>query len=207
MIIPMSWHALGEACRHARSWLDLDGRVRVSVNVSDRQFAQVDFSDQIEQAISESGVEGSAIQLEITERVVVHDLEAATTRFDRCHALGVEVLVDDFGTGQSSLTALHQLPIDAIKIDRSFVSRLEGEEGVEMVETILALAGSLDLRVIAEGVETHGQHRRLLELGCQVGQGYLFAHALEEDDATGLLRNGWTSPRPAPAWAPLEDMS
>ena len=112
----------------------------------------------------------------------------------RLHALGIDVLVDDFGTGQSSLTALHRLPIDGLKIDRSFVQRLEAEEGGKIVETVLALAKSLGLRVIAEGVETLGQRQLLLDLGCDVGQGFLCARALEGVEATDLLRDGKAVP-------------
>jgi len=194
MIVPMSWQALGEACRQTRAWLDVDAALKMSVNVSNRQFAQADFADRIEQVLDEVGIEGSAIQLEITERVMVQDHEAATTQVKRCHSLGIDVLVDDFGTGQSSLTALHRLPIDAVKIDRSFVNRLDAEEGGEIVETILALARSLGLRVVAEGIETLGQRQRLLQLGCNIGQGYLFAHALEGTEATRLLRSGTAGP-------------
>lgn len=194
MIVPMSWQALGAACRQAQAWLESDARPRLSVNVSDRQFAQDDFAEKVEQGLTEAGIDGSSIQLEITERVIIQDKEAATSQVERCHALGVEVLVDDFGTGQSSLTALHRLPIDAVKIDRSFVNRLDVDEGGELVETILALAGSLGVHVIAEGVETLGQRERLLELGCNVGQGYLFAHALEKGEATRLLREGKAGP-------------
>jgi len=194
MIVPMSWQALGEACRQTQAWLDVDPSLKMSVNVSNRQFAQADFADRIEQVLDEVGIRGSAIQLEITERVVVQDHEAASMQMKRCHSLGIEVLVDDFGTGQSSLTALHLLPIDAVKIDRSFVNRLNAEDGGEIVETILALAKSLGLRVVAEGIETLGQRDRLLQLGCRIGQGYLFAHALEGSVATRLLRGGKAGP-------------
>ena len=190
MIVPMSWLALRESCTQVQAWRKINPDLRVSVNVSNRQFAQTDFVDRIRQGLDEAEIDGSAIQLEITERVVMQDHEAATSRVQRCHALGLEVLVDDFGTGQSSLTALHRLPIDAVKIDRSFVNRLEAKEGGEIVEAILALADSLGLRVVAEGIETQGQRRRLLQLGCDIGQGYLFAHALEEAKATRLLIEG-----------------
>jgi diguanylate cyclase (GGDEF)-like protein/PAS domain S-box-containing protein len=194
MIVPMSWQALAKACRQTQAWLAVDAGLKMSVNVSNRQFAQADFTDRIAQVLEEVGIEGSAIQLEITERVVVQDHEVATSQMKRCHSLGIEVLVDDFGTGQSSLTALHRLPIDAVKIDRSFVNRLEAVEGGEIVETILALARSLDLRVVAEGIETLGQRERLLQLGCNIGQGYLFAHALEGSAATQLLQSGTAGP-------------
>lgn len=170
------------------------------MNVSDRQFGEDDFAAHIERGLIESGVEGSVIQLEVAERVVVQDHEAASSRVKGCHALGgVDVLVDDFGTGQSSLTALQRLPIDAVKIDRSFVNGLEDEEGGEMVETILALAKSLGLRVMAEGVETPGQRERLMQMGCNAGQGYLFGHALEGGEATRLLRSSKAGPERLPA--------
>ena len=192
MIVPMSWLALRESCGQVQAWRKINPDLRVSVNVSNRQFAQTDFVDRIQQGLDEAEIDGSAIQLEITERVVMQDHEAAMSRVQRCHALGLEVLVDDFGTGQSSLTALHRLPIDAVKIDRSFVNRLEAKDGGEIVEAILALAESLGLRVVAEGIETPGQRQRLLQLGCNIGQGYLFARALGGDDATRLLIDGIT---------------
>jgi diguanylate cyclase (GGDEF)-like protein/PAS domain S-box-containing protein len=194
MIVPLSWQVLDSVCQQAKPWVDVDSSLRMSVNVSDRQFAQDDFIDQVEQRLAAAGIEGDSLQLEITERVVILDLDAATARMKRLHALGIDVLVDDFGTGQSSLTALHRLPIDGVKIDRSFVQRLESEEGGKIVETVLALAKSLGLRVIAEGVETLGQRQLLLDLGCDVGQGFLCAHALEGAEATHLLRDGKAVP-------------
>jgi EAL domain-containing protein (putative c-di-GMP-specific phosphodiesterase class I) len=194
MIVPLSWQVLDSVCRQTQQWLNVDSDLRISVNVSDRQFAQDDFADQVEQRMATAGIEGRSLQLEITERVVILDLDAATARMKRLHALGIDVLVDDFGTGQSSLTALHRLPIDGVKIDRSFVQRLEAEEGRKIVETVLALAKSLGLRVIAEGVETLGQRQLLLDLGCDVGQGFLCAHALEGPDASDLLRSGKAVP-------------
>jgi len=144
----------------------------------------------VEQALSRTATPGSAVQLEITERVMVQDYEMTTAHLNQCHDLGVEILIDDFGTGQSSLTALHRLPVDTVKIDRSFVSRLEGNDGGAIVEAILALARSLDLHVVGEGIETPEQRSRLLALGCNVGQGFLFEPALDADEATRLLVRG-----------------
>ena len=190
VIVELGWNALDTACRQLKRWSELAIATRVSVNVSDRQFAQSDFPDRIEQALTRTAVDGSSVQLEITERVMVKDNEMTTAHLNRCHDLGVEILLDDFGTGQSSLTALHRLPVDTVKIDRSFVSRIEGNEGAEIVEAIIALARSLGLHVIGEGIETLEQHSRLLALGCSVGQGFLFEPALEPDEATRLLVKG-----------------
>jgi diguanylate cyclase (GGDEF)-like protein/PAS domain S-box-containing protein len=190
VIVTLGWEALGAACRQLKKWDEVAKPTRVSVNVSNRQFAQSDFSDRVEQTLTEAGIDGSALQLEITERVMIQDYEMTTAHLNECHDLGVEIQIDDFGTGQSSLTALHRLPVDTVKIDRSFVSRLESNEGGEIVEAILALARSLHLHVIGEGIETLDQQSHLLTLGCSTGQGFLFAPALESKEATRLLVKG-----------------
>jgi diguanylate cyclase (GGDEF)-like protein/PAS domain S-box-containing protein len=194
VIVPLGWEALDAACRQVKAWLEIATPIRVSVNVSNRQFAQSDFPDRVEQALAQAEINGSAVQLEITESVIVQDFEMTTAHLKQCHELGVEILIDDFGTGQSSLTALHRLPVDVVKIDRSFVSRLEGKDGGEIVEAILALTHSLGLHAIGEGIETLDQHSRLLALGCGVGQGFLFEPALEADEATRLLGKGTLQP-------------
>jgi diguanylate cyclase (GGDEF)-like protein/PAS domain S-box-containing protein len=194
VIVPLGWKALDAACRQVKAWLEIATPIRVSVNVSDRQFAQSDFPDRVEQALAQADINGSAVQLEITESVIVQDYEMTTAHLKHCHDLGIEILIDDFGTGQSSLTALHRLPVDVVKIDRSFVSRLEGKDGGDIVEAILALTRSLGLHVIGEGIETLDQHSRLLALGCSVGQGFLFEPALEADEATRLLAKATLQP-------------
>jgi diguanylate cyclase (GGDEF)-like protein/PAS domain S-box-containing protein len=190
VIVTLGWEALDTACRQLKCWDEIAKPTRVSVNVSDRQFSQLDFSDRVEQTLTEADIDGSELQLEITERVMIQDFEMTTAHLNQCHDLGVKILVDDFGTGQSSLTALHRLPVDTVKIDRSFISRLESNDGGEIVEAILALARSLHLHVIGEGIETLDQRSQLLALGCVTGQGFLFAPALESDEATRLLVKG-----------------
>jgi diguanylate cyclase (GGDEF)-like protein/PAS domain S-box-containing protein len=190
VIVALGWEALDIACRQAKVWHEIAAPVRVSVNVSNRQFAQADFTDRVERALGQAEIDGSAIQLEITERVMVQDYEMTTSHLNQCHDLGIEILIDDFGTGHSSLTALDRLPVDTVKIDRSFMSRIEGNDGGEIVEAILAMTRSLGLQVIGEGIETLDQHSRLLALGCRVGQGFLFEPALEADEATRLLVKG-----------------
>jgi diguanylate cyclase (GGDEF)-like protein/PAS domain S-box-containing protein len=190
VIVPLGWGALDSACRQVREWREIASPTRVSVNVSNRQFSQRDFPERVEEALTKAQVDGSAIQLEITEGVMVQDYEMTTAHLNQCHDLGIEILIDDFGTGQSSLTALHRLPVDTVKIDRSFISRLKGNGGGEIVKAIVALARSLGLHVIGEGIETRGQHSRLLSLGCNVGQGFLFEPALDANKATQLLVKG-----------------
>ena len=190
VIVTLGWEALDIACRQVKKWHEIATPIRVSVNVSNRQFAQSDFPDRVEQALTLAEIDGSAVQLEITEGVMVQDYEMTTDHLNQCHDLGLEILIDDFGTGHSSLTALHRLPVDTVKIDRSFISRLEGNGGGEIVEAILALTQSLGLHVIGEGIETLDQQSRLLALGCRLGQGFLFEPALEPDDATRLLVKG-----------------
>ena len=187
-ITPLSWRILTSACRQAKAWTALDASIRVSVNVSNHQFMQRDFADQIAVALQDSGIAGSALQLEITERVIIDDYTFSTRQLERCHALGVDTVMDDFGTGQSSLMTLRKLPIDGLKVDRSFIAGLEfNDEGAEVVEAILALGQSLRLEVVAEGIESAGQRARLIDLGCRVGQGHLFERALDSQEATILL--------------------
>jgi EAL domain-containing protein (putative c-di-GMP-specific phosphodiesterase class I) len=190
VIVELGWKALDMACRQVKEWCEIAPPTKVSVNISNRQFAQSDFPDRVEQALTLADIDGSSVQLEITERVMIQDYEMTTAHLNQCHDLGVEILIDDFGTGHSSLTALHRLPVDTVKIDRSFISPLDGNDGGEIVEAIVALTRSLGLHVIGEGIETPDQHSRLLALGCSTGQGFLFQPALEADEATRLLVNG-----------------
>ena len=190
VIVSLGWNALDIACRQVKEWSDNATPTRISVNISNRQFAQTDFPVRVEHALTHAGIDGSAVQLEITERVMVQDYETTTTHLKQCQDLGVEILIDDFGTGQSSLTALHRLPVDTVKIDRSFISGLEANGGGEVVQAILALTQSLGLHVIGEGIETPAQCSRLIALGCGLGQGFLFEPALEASEATRLLLKG-----------------
>lgn len=161
----------------------------MSVNVSPRQFHQIDFVEQVTEAIRDSGAPASSIRLEITEGVTIQDATQCAAILTSLRALGVGVSLDDFGTGYSSLSYLHKLPFDTLKIDRSFVTPLnrQSEDGSEIVHTILGLARSLRVAVVAEGIETADQADRLLEMGCDYGQGYLFARPLNEAAAATLL--------------------
>ena len=192
LIVPLGQWVLGEACRQTRRW-ELDGAladgVTVSVNLSSRQFSQADLTEQVAGALRESGLAPDRLKLEITESMVMENIETAIGMLNQLRALGVGISIDDFGTGYSSLSYLHRFPINTLKIDRSFVTRMtDNAENAEIVRTIVTLARSLQMNVVAEGVETREQLARLRELDCDYGQGYLFSQAVAPDRALDLLR-------------------
>jgi EAL domain-containing protein (putative c-di-GMP-specific phosphodiesterase class I) len=154
----------------------------ISVNLSCKQFLQPDLVEQVAGALRETQLNPSCLKLEITESHLMENTEAAVATMNRLRALGIEMSLDDFGTGYSSLSYLHRLPIDYLKIDRSFVSRMgEGKENSEIVYTIIKLAQNLKMKVIAEGIETDEQLAQLHLLNCEYGQGYFFSKPLEAE--------------------------
>ena len=162
----------------------------MSVNLSARQLSQADLIERVAEVLKESGIEPWQLKLEITESVVMENAELAAVTLARLRGLGVRLSIDDFGTGYSSLSYLNRFPVDILKIDRSFITRLnEGDENVEIVKTIVMLAGNLGMQVIAEGVETEDQLRQLRLLKCQYGQGYLFSKPLAATDVDQFLLN------------------
>jgi EAL domain-containing protein (putative c-di-GMP-specific phosphodiesterase class I) len=162
----------------------------VSVNLSGRQFAHSNLLEQITQILEVTGLDPRLLKLEITESVVMESVESAAGTLEKLRALGVELSIDDFGTGYSSLSYLHRLPIDTLKIDRSFVSRMaDNNENKEIVRTIIMLAKTLGMGVIAEGVETNGQADLLRELGCQCVQGFLVSKPLDADSTERRILN------------------
>ncbi len=191
MILPIGRWVLEEACRRLREWQDdfPESRPAVSVNLSVRQFEQPDLAAQVEGALRASGADPAGLRLEVTESVLAQSPEATAAVLARFRALGIGVHMDDFGTGYSSLALLHSLPLDTLKIDRSFVRRIGAavEDATPVVRTIVALAGSLGLATIAEGVETPEQLRAVRELGCGSAQGYLFARPVGAPEARALL--------------------
>jgi len=144
--------------------------------------------DQVRSTLHDSGIDPRLLRLEVTESVLVDNLESAAATLARLKALGVQVYLDDFGTGYSSLSSLHRLPIDALKVDRSFVARIGAEPGgVAMARTVAIIARNLDLAVVAEGVETAEQLAELRALGCEYAQGYFFSPAVGPDELAALL--------------------
>jgi EAL domain-containing protein (putative c-di-GMP-specific phosphodiesterase class I) len=177
-IVPLGEYVLREACRTLGAWRKqylLPPDLTMSVNLSVRQFMQGDMTATVDDALRAADVPPGNLRLEITESALMDDPRDATARLARLRGLGVHLDIDDFGTGYSSLSLLSRFPIDALKIDRSFVSGMEGDqEALEIVRAIVKLADTLGLDAVAEGLETDGQRRGLRELGCHIGQGYLF---------------------------------
>ena len=181
--------ALHEACRQAGEWAraGIDAG-RVSVNVSGQQFAGGDLLTAVRSALHDNELPAERLVIELTEGILMEDPIEASATLRRICALGAEVSVDDFGTGYSSLSYLTRLPLDELKIDRSFVQTLPADEdNAAVVATIIALAHELRLRVVAEGVETEQQLRFLRERGCEQYQGFLFARPTPADEFTALL--------------------
>jgi diguanylate cyclase (GGDEF)-like protein len=165
-----------------------NANLTMSINVSFKQFHQPDFLESVVTAITASGVHPSTVRLEITESVTIRDADKTVEILKSLRALGVRVSMDDFGTGYSSLSYLHKLPFDTLKIDRSFVMALQQKSGGrEIIRTILALAQSLRMEVVAEGAETIAHVDELREMGCGYAQGYFFSRPLDERDALRLL--------------------
>jgi diguanylate cyclase (GGDEF)-like protein/PAS domain S-box-containing protein len=184
LIVPLGAWVLAEACRQAAAW---DGEQRVAVNLSPRQLTHSDVPALLERALVETGVDPSQIELEITENVLMEQSSDALVPLRRLKQMGVRVVLDDFGTGWSSLGYLQRFPIDGLKIDREFIDGLGVETGdTAIVSAVLSLARALELEVVAEGVETERQLEWLRERGCTYAQGYLLgrpmaAAQLEED--------------------------
>lgn len=190
-IVPIGQWVLLEACSQMRRWqkdLALNEPLYVSVNLSSKQFTHSNLVQQVNRILNITGLSSHSLKLEITERIVMENIEGATGILEQLRALGVELSIDDFGTGYSSLSYLHRLPIDTLKIDRSFISCMgENNENKEIVRTIIALAQNLKMGVVAEGIETEEQLAQLRELNCQDGQGYLFSRPLGVEAAAQYI--------------------
>jgi diguanylate cyclase (GGDEF)-like protein/PAS domain S-box-containing protein len=198
LIVPLGWWVLREACAQASSWqkmFESDPPLTIAVNFSARQFQQKEVVAQIQAILVETGLLPGTLKLEITESVIMVNPEAATATMEQLRALGVQIGIDDFGTGYSSLSYLQRFPIDSLKIDRSFVARLQHTgESAEMVQAIVSLAHNLGLNVIAEGVETSEQQAHLSALACEYGQGYHFSKPMDSGSAEAMLADFGTRP-------------
>ena len=191
LILPIGLWVLETACALLKSWEE-DSATReltIAVNVSARQFRQPDFVEQVQQVLETSRVNPAHLKLELTESLVLEDVKDTIAKIEAIKHLGVSFAMDDFGTGYSSLSYLTRLPIDQLKIDRSFVSSLPGPKSDETIaRTIITMGGGLDMHVIAEGVETEEQRQFLEAHGCHAYQGYFFSRPLPLDELAALLK-------------------
>jgi EAL domain-containing protein (putative c-di-GMP-specific phosphodiesterase class I) len=191
LILAIGRWVLAEACRQMRVWQQRYPRqpaLQMSVNLAGRQFAQPDLLQQIEAVLAETGLDTASLKLEVTETVIMEHAEAATAVLEKLRTQGIKLLMDDFGTGYSSLSYLHRFPVDTLKIDASFVRRMDiDRKNADIIQTIVTLAHTLNMDLIAEGVENAGQLAQLRALGVEYGQGYHFARPLEASAAEALI--------------------
>lgn len=193
LIIPLGAWVLEAACHQLYQWQEKfvrDTPLVMSINLSGRQFGQANLVEQVESIIQKSGCDSQSVKLEITESVVMEDVGAAIELLQRLKSLNIKLGIDDFGTGYSSLSYLNQFPMDTLKVDKSFVARMETEgvgDNLAIVNTIMMLAHSLRMDVIAEGIETAQQLSQLRTLGCEYGQGFFFAKPLPQEQIEELL--------------------
>jgi EAL domain-containing protein (putative c-di-GMP-specific phosphodiesterase class I) len=201
LILGLGRFVLRTACRDVARLRAIEPGLTVAVNVSARQLVSPDFVDDVATALRDYALPGSALVLEITESMLVHEAGNTPDRLGELKELGVRLAIDDFGTGYSSLSYLRHFPIDILKIDRSFVEHLPGD-GAPLARSIVRLGQSLHLEVVAEGVEDDAQRAELQRLGCARAQGYLFADARPLDAIEALLRRSqsraewWHGPMP-----------
>jgi EAL domain-containing protein (putative c-di-GMP-specific phosphodiesterase class I) len=176
---PLTMHVLDEALAQVAAWRELDLDLRVAVNVSARSLLDRDLADDVARRLRAHRVPAAALELELTEGAIMADPDRAAEVLDQLRRVGVGLSIDDFGTGWSSVRGLHHLPVEEIKIDRTLLG------DATVMRSTIGLAKSLDLRIVAEGIEDGQTARRLAALGCDLGQGYLFSPPL---DASGLRR-------------------
>jgi EAL domain-containing protein (putative c-di-GMP-specific phosphodiesterase class I) len=186
LITTLGHWVLKHACEQMKAWEDAglhDLIPSVAVNVSPRQFRQSNFVETVADVLHKTGLDSTMLELELTESCLIDDVIATTTKLNQIKEMGVKLSVDDFGTGYSSLSYLKHFPLDTLKIDRSFIMDIERDNSdATITSTIILMAQSLGLGVIAEGVESNRQLDILGSYGCETYQGFLFSHALSAGD-------------------------
>ncbi len=189
LIVPLGEWVLVEACEALKRWLDAGLEpIKMSVNLSSRQFQDPKLFPMIEQTLALTQVPAQLLELEVTESMVIQDIENNNRALQQLQRLGMSIAIDDFGTGYSSFSYLKALPLDTLKIDRSFVMDIPGDEtDMAITAAIIAVAHKLKLKVVAEGIETSAQEKFLIAEGCDIGQGYLFSKPIAEPDLVALL--------------------
>jgi diguanylate cyclase (GGDEF)-like protein len=191
IIVPLGYWVLDEASQQIRAWqkqYPADPPLTINVNLSTRQCGQPDLVQKVSEILKKNDLNPASLKFELTESLIVEESGSTAAMLSELREMGIQVQIDDFGTGYSSLSYLHTLPIDTLKIDRSFISRLGSKnDDTEIVHTILSLAHSLGMKVIAEGVETNEQLSSLQAMDCEFVQGFLFAHPINSQAAGALL--------------------
>lgn len=191
LIIPLGEWILLEGCRQLAIWHQKycqNPPFMLSINLSTRQFSQVNLIEYVDQILTETGVDRSCIKLEITESAIMDDVDEAIALLEQLKSLGIKLSMDDFGTGYSSLSYLHRFPIDTLKVDQSFVRRMDDSQpNTEIVKTIIMLGHNLNMDIVAEGIETEGNVQTLKNLNCEYGQGYFFSKPLPATAMEDLL--------------------
>jgi diguanylate cyclase (GGDEF)-like protein len=199
LIVDVGKWVLHEACAQGAKWRAASYPIGMAVNVSGRQLDTDQLIADIEGALSDSGFDPGALTIEITETTLMRNVEATARRLTAIKALGVRIAIDDFGTGYSSLAHLQRFPVDALKIDRSFISGLtHNEEGETLMHTLVQLGKALSIETFAEGIEQQHELSLLKEQDCDSGQGFLFARPLDVAATEAFLEQNWTS-KAAPA--------
>ena len=185
MIVPLGWWVLEESCRQFSAWLDkYPGHpdLTLHVNLSARQLHDPQATAKVLDALRSSGLSGEHVVLELTENSLMQDVESSMPAMRKLTALGVRMSIDDFGTGYSSLSYLQKLPVSVLKIDKSFVDSVaNSKQGAALVRAILGVGAALELKVVAEGVETVDQVGRLQALNCRYAQGFFFSRPLDAE--------------------------
>jgi PAS domain S-box-containing protein len=199
LIVPLGKWIFHQACRQAQKWKSLSGpqsNMAMMVNVSPRQFSCPDLISDVEEALLETGMDPRRLHLEVTESTAMADPERSKRLLTRLKSLGISISIDDFGTGHSSLSRLRRFPADVIKIDRSFITHMDSDdEARKLVHLIIDFAHTVNLKVIAEGVEVAAHRDQLKSLGCEFGQGYFFSRPVDPEGVEKLLARNEALPR------------
>jgi EAL domain-containing protein (putative c-di-GMP-specific phosphodiesterase class I) len=194
LIVPLGRHVLAEACTQAATWAGAHAaghQLRISVNVSAKQLAQAGWTDEVAQVLAESRLAPRQLVLEITESVLMDDTDTTALRLEELRRLGVRIAIDDFGTGYSSLGYLRRLPVDILKIDKSFIDGVaEGPHESALARAVVKLASTLRLEAVAEGISNRKQLLQLRRLRCPYGQGFYFCRPQPSEAIPGLLELG-----------------
>jgi diguanylate cyclase (GGDEF)-like protein len=190
LIVEVGGWVMREACRQGAEWREAGREVGVAVNVAARQLDRDEFVEEVREALNESGLSPEQLTIEITETTIMANAEETAGRLAAIKEIGVRVAIDDFGTGYSSLAYLQRFPVDALKIDRSFISKMSNDaEGETLIRTLVQLGKSLSIETLAEGIEQAQELSLLREESCDTGQGFLFARPLDMDECESFLDN------------------